>query len=105
VEFNFTSYQRSVTLLRELTKTVLGTIPDCVTHLYYDSDIPINTLMGDAPNVCEIKFSPYFNKPIVGLLPASVKKIWLGSRFRHPLPDGYEIAMYPIDPWGGDDGW
>jgi hypothetical protein len=104
IEFNFIGHQRTVELVQELSG-VVGTIPNCVTHLYYDSDIPINTIIGNAQNIRKIRFAPHFDEPIAGLLPPSVKKIWVGHRFRQPFPTGCEVKVYPIDPWGVDDGW
>lgn len=69
-------------------------IPECVTYLFYDSNIPLSDVTM-YNNITSIQFAPYFNHPIVGFLPKSVKKIRVSSHFKHPVPDGCEVKVYP----------
>ncbi len=75
----------------------LKPIPECVTWLYYDSDIPLSKVVM-YNNITDIEFAPYFNYPIVGFLPKSVKKIRVSIHFNHPVPDGCELKVYPFNP-------
>lgn len=72
-------------------------IPECVTHLYYDSDVPIDSVLTHN-RIKQIDFGPYFNSPIIGLIPKSVKKIRVSQYFTHPVPDWCEVKVYHYGP-------
>jgi len=96
VNYEFTLRMHTLEKCDRYLEYTIKPIPKCVTYLVYYSDIPLSKVVM-YNNITEIQFCSYFNYPIVGFLPKSVKKIRVSGRFNHPVPDGCEVYVYPFN--------
>ena len=94
VNYEFSLSQRVLDEISCYIDYTIKPIPECVTHLFYDSNIPLSDVTM-YNNITVIQFARYFNRPVVGFLPKSVKKICVSSSFKHRVPDGCEVEVYP----------